>query len=113
MTNKPHNPLCKYIKILRKKFPSNKNIRVLITVTPYNRDINNKIAPPKKRVYGITYDKNTHYIIKININDPLAIQLDTLMHEWAHCLAGWNNKGDHHSDKWGLAYAKIYREIVK
>lgn len=34
-----------------------------------------------------------------------------LKHELAHCIAPWDTKEDH-SDEWGVAYAKLYREYL-
>ena len=58
----------------------------------------------------INYDK--YYLIRINKNHATHIQKDTIMHEWAHCLVDWE-KGQDHSDKWALCYARIYRDIME
>ncbi len=54
------------------------------------------------------------FLIRINRNKPLATKLDTLLHEWAHCLTWFGaEQEEHHSDEWGLWYAKIYRAFEK
>ena len=50
------------------------------------------------------------FFISINRNKSLATKLDTLLHEWAHTLTWFGaDQKEHHSDEWGLWYAKIYR----
>lgn len=51
--------------------------------------------------------------IRINRKKSLAIKLDTLIHEWAHCLTWFGAEQlEDHSDEWGLQYAKIYRAYL-
>jgi hypothetical protein len=72
-------------------------------------ELDDNVIPPV-RDFGETINNTTHYFIKINKEDPLRIQKDTLMHEWAHCMVPWNSSVNH-SDEWALAYAKIYRSL--
>lgn len=92
---------------LRRKFPSDRPIKVRTTKMPYSNRTE-KIL----RDYGDTQDKNAHYLIRINKDSDLSIQKDTLMHEWAHCLAGWDNEHNAHSREWGIWYSKIYRAMI-
>ena len=48
--------------------------------------------------------------IRINKDDPLQLQKETLWHEYAHCRAGWSDKHQH-TNAWGKEYARIYRAI--
>lgn len=54
--------------------------------------------------------RDKQFFIRINSRRPLSAKIDTLLHEWAHCLVwfGADQKEDH-SDEWGLWYAKVYR----
>ena len=65
------------------------------------------------RDFGETQDKEDHYLIRINKETELAVQKDTLVHEWAHCLVGWDDDHSSHSREWGIVYARIYREIIE
>lgn len=57
----------------------------------------------------VVHIKNCFFVL-INRNKPLATKLDTLLHEWAHALTWFGaDQREHHSDEWGLWYAKIYR----
>lgn len=91
---------------LKRKFPAEKPIKVRVTTLPLvSKDSD-------MRLYGDTQDNEDHYLIRINKDSDLTTQKDTLIHEWAHCLAGWDDDHSAHSKEWGIAYAKIYREMV-
>lgn len=51
------------------------------------------------------------FLIRININQPFGLRLDTLAHEWAHAMK-FSGSGCGHTGEWGKAYAKCYRLIV-
>lgn len=92
---------------LKEKFPGDKPIKVRRCQMPYDTSLT-----PKKRLFGDCQEKKDHWLIRISKDDELHTQKDTLMHEWAHAVAGWEENKDSHSDKWGRVYAKIYREMV-
>lgn len=49
--------------------------------------------------------------ICISVRDPLAVQIETLVHEWAHVRADescFDRRMDH-SNEWGENYAECYR----
>jgi len=57
-----------------------------------------------------TRDKFRIYVTK---SHP-QIMRDTLMHEWAHCLA-WEAGtviGDDHGPAWGLAMSRVYSAVI-
>lgn len=68
-------------------------------------------------VGSIIFKKNK-FIIRINKLASYAIRQETLIHEYAHVL-DWNNYQDtedeflHHSDSWGVYYARVYRVWLK
>jgi len=50
------------------------------------------------------------YKIRINKDDPLAVQQRSLWHQYAHARAGRPDTRQH-SNEWGREYARIYRAV--
>jgi hypothetical protein len=66
-----------------------------------------------KNLYGWVELKKRVLIITLDERYPRHLLIETLIHEMAHACT-WVNRRmephvDHHSDEWGLQYAKIYR----
>jgi len=53
------------------------------------------------------------FFIRINKKDPFRVQLDTLIHEWAHAISWFTPGVEDHSGEWGLAYARIYSAFIR
>ena len=72
-------------------------------------------SAPLKGVHGCTSLKTGYYQIKINKRKSFSLRIDTLIHEWAHCITWLGAEADieDHSSEWGLAYAKIYRTHIE
>ena len=52
--------------------------------------------------------------IKINRKQSFLSRIDTLIHEWAHCLTWFGAETyEDHSSEWGIALAKIYRTFIE
>jgi hypothetical protein len=66
----------------------------------------------KLRMLGDSQEKEDCFIIRISNDETIYQQKDTLMHEWAHCMAGWDDDNDSHSDEWGICFAEIYRKFI-
>lgn len=68
---------------------------------------------PMKKLHGFTeYEKR--FYVKINRKQSYKLRIDTLIHEWAHCLTWFGAETDEdHSSEWGLAYARIYRTFIE
>ena len=98
--------LTQFANMLRKQFPTDKPIRVRRAQTPYSA-VSDKI-----RIYGDAQENDDHYLIRLNKDHDLQTQKDTLMHEYAHCLAGWDGVHSSHNERWGIFYARIYRYMV-
>lgn len=98
--------LTQFANILRKRFPADMPIKVRVTQMPYS----DKDAG--LRMYGDAQENDDHYLIRINKESDICTQKETLMHEWAHCLAGWDGESNAHTKEWGIEYARIYREII-
>jgi Zn-dependent peptidase ImmA (M78 family) len=99
--------LIQFANKLRKEFPCNIPIKVKTCIMPISN------TETGDREFGDAIDYGTHYLIRINKEDPLSVQKDTLIHELAHCLAGWDDNSNTHSEKWGIIYAKIYSFVFK
>ncbi len=54
------------------------------------------------------------FLIRINKKKNFEIRVDTLMHEWSHCLT-WLGAGqdEDHSSEFGIAYARIYSKSLE
>ncbi len=98
--------LIQFANKLRKKFPADRPIKVRTTKMPYSN------KKDKLRSFGDATEYDTCYVIRINKESDIIIQKDTLLHEWAHCLAGWDDEHDSHTEEWGVCYSNIYREMV-
>lgn len=48
------------------------------------------------------------FIIEITTNVDSITQVDTLIHEWAHCLR-YNGR---HDDLYGIEWARCYRAVI-
>lgn len=51
------------------------------------------------------------YVIRIDPGRGRTVAEDCLVHEWAHTLS-WEEEEDH-GDDWGMAYALVYRTLLK
>lgn len=97
------------VNYLKKTFPASLPIKVRRCRMPMcdkDHDV---------RLFGDCSKDDENFLIRINKDDEYSIQVDTLMHEWAHAVAEWdyeNDEEDSHSDKWGSVYAQIYRNII-
>jgi hypothetical protein len=94
-----------FVRFLKKHHKTKKPVIVKRVTTFLDKRFN-----PPEYDFGETINNGDHYLITINKEDPLRIQKDTLMHEWAHCMISWKSSS-HHPNEWGLAYAKVYRTI--
>lgn len=64
-----------------------------------------------KRYFGATFDLGDRFVIKIAKRLDWDTMVDTLYHEWAHCLT-FDIHPDH-SRSWACAYGKILRKSHK
>jgi len=93
-------------EFLKKEFPVDAPVTLYIRKTA--------ICDKKRnlRYNGWCSFNEKRYYITINRDDDSPTQVDTLMHEWAHLVAGWTEHGRDHSKKWGKAYADIYDYMI-
>lgn len=77
----------------------------------------------KRRLVGcvglcsLVYDSEwnpQHFLIELDPRQSRISIVDTLLHEWAHCLTWtYSTKVDDHSPEWGVNYARLYRAWEK
>ena len=99
----------KFANVLRRNFPCSMPVKVRRCKMPLIGDGSDA------REFGDAQVKDNYYQIRINQDHDIYVQLDTLMHEWAHCLVNWTDDEDKsdHTDEWGETYATIYRTMVE
>jgi Zn-dependent peptidase ImmA (M78 family) len=98
--------LTQFGNVLKKNFPLDRPVYIRTMKMPYS----NKTRTD--RDYGDANEYDTHFLIRINKDSELVAQKDTLMHEYAHCMAGWDDAETAHSKEWGVAYSDVYRLMV-
>jgi hypothetical protein len=64
-----------------------------------------------KKNWGITIFDGTKYRIRISSDIPFNVQLDTLLHEWAHVCS--MEEAYQHKERWAALYGKIYDLYVR
>jgi hypothetical protein len=87
-----------------------------VKIKRVHKDIIGPDAP-----YGLAYLVNEdkpkdkrYFIIWINRGHIWKVQLDTILHEWAHCLT-WHQcpYGKDHGDIFARKYGVLYRAIIE
>ena len=65
--------------------------------------------------HGYTQPETGYYQIKVNKKKSFSLRIDTLLHEWAHCLTwlGAETDIEDHGAEWGIAYARLYRTFLE
>ena len=87
--------------------------RWLMDEFPVPRPVDLKIARMPRNEYGDCERVGPRLVIRINASLGWRMGNDILMHEYAHAmtwpLARVEDSVPHHSDEWGLAFARLYR----
>ncbi len=80
---------------------------------PPSSDVFVKSAAIKE--HGYTRPGTGYYQIVINKRKSFGLRIDTLLHEWAHCLTwlGAETDIEDHGAEWGIAYARLYRTFLE
>jgi len=79
-----------------------------------------KTVPPEK-IAGLcglcwTFEDPDKFEVQVSRELSILAAVDTLIHEYAHCLDHVVNGTDsrkEHRNSWGVAYAKCYRAVHK
>lgn len=61
--------------------------------------------------YGRSSKGEKRYTIMLARRPCEGCMIDTLIHEWGHCLAPWSNCDDH-GPEFGVAYARAYTAVM-
>ena len=67
-----------------------------------------------KRLCGDCSRKSNFFLVRVDKDHPLQVQLDTLVHEFAHAVAWieWEDTANH-GPIWATAYADCYQVYEK
>lgn len=70
-----------------------------------------KIDSKLKDMGLATFFSGKRWVISINPKQSISAAIDTLLHEWAHCLQDEREPHNkvHHTKLWGKLFAKLYR----
>ncbi len=95
----------KTIRWLRKEFPA------LFPIIVRSRVFKSLFGDARLAYKG---DTPFRFLIRINKKKNFDAKIDTLLHEWAHCLT-WLGDGqdEDHSPEWGISHARIYRRFLE
>lgn len=90
------------LRALRKSLPTDIPVKVVRRRMEY-------------QLHGYTKRMPKHYLVVLNNRLSASRQLETLLHEYAHCLA-WTEQecsGEprDHCEAWGAAYASVWALI--
>ena len=89
----------RHIAKLKRDFPLDLPVRV--------RTFKKLVNHSNDRLFGAAAKLNGHYEIYIQRHADASVQIDTLWHEWAHCLL-WPRCRLRHSAAFWAVYGKIY-----
>lgn len=81
---------------LKKKFPG-----IIVSV---------RVLKIRSGNCGDTRRNERGFLVRIQKDQPIQVMLDTLVHEFAHCLSfdEWESTGEH-GPRWGVALSECYR----
>ena len=73
------------------------------------------VKSTKIKGHGYTKPEIGYFQIMINRRQSLSLRLDSLLHEWAHCMTWLGDESDmeDHGAEWGIAYARLYRTFLE
>lgn len=90
--------LAKSLKNLKRDFPLNRPVNV--------RTFDKISCRERGRLFGCMFVRNDRFIIWIERNQDIAVQIDTLWHEWTHCIL-WPKSKTHRGQFWPV-YGRIF-----
>lgn len=95
------------LAVLRERCPTIVPVRVRRT------DLQGDLLGASRALYCQETGALLHFDVFVKKSLSRELQVRVLMHEWAHCLA-WapeHETVEDHDEMWGLAYARVYREL--
>lgn len=90
------------LRWLRNTYPANYPVRVE----------RRRRSTKEKELCGYCVFRTNQFFVFVDRRQDWALQVDTLIHEWAHALTWHGNDDDDHGPEWGLAYAMLYRAFL-
>jgi putative component of toxin-antitoxin plasmid stabilization module len=74
-----------------------------------NISVSVRVRKIRSDVCGDTRRTENGFLVRINKGQPEQVMLDTLVHEFAHCLTfdEWESTQSH-QQRWGVAFAQCY-----
>jgi hypothetical protein len=68
-----------------------------------------------REVYGwTTFDEDRkRFWLVLNSEMGLSDQAHTLAHEWAHCIAWFDEEEEDHGPRWAEVYGRIYQDLFE
>lgn len=108
----------KWLGELKERVPLNKPVTVRRIKRPILAKCASAKTPDKlEPQLGTTDLVNGKFLIQISAVESKATQIDTLVHEWAHCVAYEAQRKSKtvwtHDALFGLAYAQVYRAFYE
>lgn len=70
------------------------------------------VIPPHVVGWADTERREGEFLIRLSGRMDTRSLIETLAHEWAHGLAWSHPSRYHHSDHWGVQYARAYRLLI-
>lgn len=89
-------------------------LAALMARAPLDAPVDVVFGPIDAEVYGRSSWSFMEQSYRIEIQGDLTheVAMDTLVHEWAHCLVHGACHESPHDALWGVAYARAYRAII-
>lgn len=70
------------------------------------RTVATLICPYRGRLFGMA-ERPKWFVITIQRHADMSVQIDTLWHEWTHCLV-WPDCREKHDERFWRTYGRIY-----
>lgn len=87
--------------------------------TPFPTILRIKELPNPRQFAGENYYSSTRLIIRIHKHLPVWLSIDTLLHEYAHCMTHRHDRLERkrmeeggHDPEWGIAYARLLTDFT-
>lgn len=90
--------LSRALRKLKRDFPLSCPVRV--------RTVEKLVCSERGRLFGCMEKHGDMFTIHIERHPDISVQIDTLWHEWAHCLL-WPKSKNHRGQFWPV-YGRIF-----
>jgi hypothetical protein len=79
---------------------------------PVNGSVHIRLCIIEGPYLGLTRKAQDGYDVQIEARQSMSGILDTLIHEWAHCMVWGASQINSHDDIWGVAFSTAYRATL-